>query len=114
MKRKLPTRLELHRLKRHHNGGKGQLLHMFELDDAERFLISRDFFQAVWVDGQRQNPYKILAEVLASWGVMCPHPEEQWDYGSRWVACRGCGTILGPYSQTEPARCSRSRKMWSG
>lgn len=106
--RKCPTRLEIHRLKRHRDGGRGPLLTTFELDHEERKLVSDHFFESVWTDGQRRDPYEIYAEVLAHWGVMCPHPDEKIIPGKHAV-CGACGIHLGPYSVT---KAPAARRAW--
>lgn len=100
--RKTPTRLELHRLRFHRDGGRGEFLSYDDLDLAERHILSQEVFTTIYLDGRKRDPYIICAEVFASWGVMCPHPLEVRLYGGtekkpfgsgthRWYLCKACG-----------------------
>lgn len=88
-----PTRLEIHRLKRA-AGKPSQFLLMDELDEDERMAVGQEFFSEVWADGHRRDLYEIYAEVLARWGIMCPHPKERRNFLSRWSECQVCGSIV--------------------
>jgi hypothetical protein len=106
MQPKCPTRLELHRLKYHQNGG-GELLLLGELDDEERELVSHDVLTAI----QREagvDEYEIYSRTLADWGVMCPHPQVKRLYEGKqrldvpagllgmfkWYFCECCKTYV--------------------
>ena len=82
-----PTRLEIHRVKYAAANGRLELLSLSELSDFEKGLISKDFFSALYRERRIVDPYGVYSEVLASWGVMCPHPTEQVSLDT----CRACG-----------------------
>jgi hypothetical protein len=102
MKSKTPTRLELHRLKFQQSKGKEQLLLWDELTDAELGLISRDFFSRSLFTKRQLDPYSAYADVLSSWGVMCPHPPDRRQtvemkrdtFIGRFFVCGCCGSRI--------------------
>lgn len=98
---KRPTRLELHRLKFRAAEGKHPLLPWTDLSEFERGLFSKQFFQSLFLDRQRRDPYEILRQEYAGWGIMCPHPQHLRLYGGkvksdvptgdhRWYLCKCC------------------------
>lgn len=98
---KRPTRLELHRLKYRSAEGKHPLIPWAELSDFEKNQFSKQFFNALFLDKQRRDPYTVYVEELFSWGIMCPHPQHKRLYGGtvrsespvdsyRWYLCECC------------------------
>lgn len=107
MARRRPTKLEIDRLKRRAGVSSGPLRDVAELSKDERELVASEFFAAVWVDAQKHDYYEIYARVLASWGIMCPHPEDRRDYASRYMVCSACQAII-PYREM-PTQNKRAR-----
>lgn len=102
--RATPTRLELHRLKYHRDGMKGSLLSFSELSQEERAQLSNDIFQGIYLNPGR-DPYEIVSEVFANWGVGCNHPQARRLYEGRersavpsprfrWYTCESCGCCV--------------------
>ena len=87
MVRSKPTRLELHRLKYHKENHRVPLLSMSSLDPVEKLLVSKDFFSRLFLQRRINQPYEVYAEVLSSWGIMCPHPQLGKDH-----VCGCCGS----------------------
>jgi hypothetical protein len=100
---KRPTRLELHRLKYCAAEGKHPLIPWKDLSDFEKNQFSTSFFQALFVDKQKRDPYVVYADELSNWGIMCPHPQHKRLYGGtvrsevpvgshRWYLCECCAS----------------------
>jgi hypothetical protein len=79
--RKLPSRLESHRLKYNQLGRRGPLLRLEDLTKFEKDLLYQEILQDVRVkqidfsgelDEQVFDGVEI--EVFAEWGVVCHHP----------------------------------------
>lgn len=78
--------------------GKGPMLKMSDLDPFEKQIVSDDFFSRRQ-DGKDMG--KNYLEVLSSWGIICPHPQDRRLYeGSirsehhesnrHWFICEMC------------------------
>ena len=93
VKKRAPTRLELHRLRFHRDGFAGQLLSFDELDCIEKGLISRDFFSELKSTYNR-DPYETMASVFFSWGIMCMHPIEKRELRKHGYHCSCCGCTV--------------------
>jgi len=98
---KRPTRLEVHRLKYRAAEGKHPLIPWKDLSDFEKGQFSTAFFQSMFLDKQRRDPYAVYAEELSNWGIMCPHPQHKRLYAGlvrseapvgshRWYLCECC------------------------
>jgi hypothetical protein len=101
MSSRLPTRLELHRLKLAKNNFVGELLSIDDLDEAENKIISEDFFKRIHVKNEDDDNYSIYGQVLSSWGVICPHPKERITVDEKrengvhlYFNCRCCGALV--------------------
>jgi hypothetical protein len=101
MSPRTPTRIELHRLKYHWMGKKTDLIPFFRLDPEEKQIVAQDVLTQIYLNGGK-DPYKIYAEVLNRWGIVCPHPQHMRLYsgqlssefpltGHRWYSCPVCG-----------------------
>lgn len=102
MPRRTPTRIELHRLKYHWLGRKIDLIPFDSLDQEEKKIVAEDVLNKIYLNGSKDH-YRVYAEVLASWGVICPHPQHMRLYsghvrspynpltGHRWYDCQVCG-----------------------
>jgi len=102
MSRKTPTRIEIHRLKRHLNGPKSELIPFHDLDDKERVIVSESIFSKIYTS--KKDPYEAYAEVLDDWGIICPHPQHMKLYSGtvaslfplfphKWYKCQVCDCL---------------------
>lgn len=100
-----PTRLELHRLRYHKENHRIPLLTMSCLDPIEKLLVSRDFFSRLFLEKRLTHPYEVYADVLSSWGVMCPHPQ----HVRKESVCGCCGAqVIGDRQVPLPRRAARA------
>jgi hypothetical protein len=114
MNRKTPTRIELHRLKFHASGRVIGLIPFDRLDQEEKKIVAQDILTNIYTTGE--DPYKVYAEVLNSWGVMCPHPQHMRSYNGksslypirevRWYKCLmcHCSIINDEFGDTQTTR----------
>lgn len=100
---RIPTRIELHRLKylwSKNQANFSELITFAELDPASKKLVSDDVFSQIRRNGG-EDRYRVYAEVLASWGIICPHPQHMRLYSGkvespfplashRWYKCKCC------------------------
>lgn len=102
------TRLEEHRRLFTQNGGRGSLLKIEELNQAEMQLVNYEFMERC--RGRCENidaMYAAYIETLHSWGVMCPHPQHMRLYDgfhrtdvplkhdeAQWYNCTLCGSSV--------------------
>jgi len=101
MSRRTPTRIELHRLKHHWLGKRSALIPFHRLDPEEKKLVAEDVLTSIHANGG-EDPYRVYADVLAAWGVVCPHPQHMRRYSGkirapyfpltdhRWYDCDVC------------------------
>ena len=100
MPERSPTRIELHKLKYHWLGRKTGMIEFHRLDDEEKKIVANDILHKIYESGG-EDPYGVYAEVLAQWGIVCPHPQHMRSYGGtkksefpltsfRWYNCEVC------------------------
>lgn len=63
------------------DGRRGPLLRLDQLEPAEKELVQQDLRARRLDDVQpdERRMARVQAEVLAEWGVMCPHPSSSLD-----------------------------------
>jgi hypothetical protein len=119
---KRTERLDLHRSEYEQFSGRGVVLLRFEdLTAPEKRLVARDVFSSI--GRERGDPYSVYARVLASWGIMCPHPQLRRLYGGRdrhgtpqptdrygWFRCESCGALAQNEPPSEPRSSTKRRK----
>lgn len=104
MSRGTPTRIELHRLRYHWLGKKADLIPFHCLDPEEKKIVAQDVLTHIYLNGGK-DPYRVYAEVFASWGIVCPHPQHMRKYSGttfsefplsshRWYNCGVCGCSI--------------------
>ncbi len=85
-------------------------------------MVNRDVFSNIRSsDG---DPYVVYANVLSSWGIMCPHPQTRRLYGgyrrhrvaqpvSRyfWYECECCGTLAPNTDVTCSVDVTKKKKL---
>lgn len=102
--KKRQTRLETHRDLYNSGNRKTTLLRFEELSAREARMVNRDVFASIRESAD--DPYKLYARVLSSWGVMCPHPQSKRLYAGlqrfhtpqpasryHWYSCECCGSL---------------------
>lgn len=72
---RIPTRVELHRLKFHWSKKTIPLLQFHALDEEEKRLIADEVFAEIKKQGM-DSRYGAYIHVLSEWGIVCPHPQE--------------------------------------
>lgn len=103
MSKRIPTRVELHRLKYHWSGRKIRPIPFDRLDPEEKGIVARDILSNVYIN--RCDPYRAYADVLSSWGLACSHPQHMRNYPGigkshfplfqhRWYDCNICGCTV--------------------
>lgn len=99
MARNKPTRLELHRLKMHKSNGCREMLLITELNKEELLLIGESLFSELHINAGKRNIYEVYADVLSSWGVMCPHPKSLLKVSHKSSYCSACGSHMRTNSE---------------
>lgn len=107
-----PTRLEVHRLKYHQNGGRGPLLTISELSTEEKDLLTTEVMKDIrvqrltFVDKTDASVWDAAyLDVLQDWGVICHHPRRSVTSlkvtpGHR---CGLCGCLVFPTANIRAA-----------
>jgi hypothetical protein len=104
-----PTRLELHRLRYNQAGRRGALLRLEYLDQNEKDIINREIIQDVRVkrldftgDDDERIFDEAQGEVLAEYGVMCPHPKYAREPADlkKVERCTLCRAVVFPLYRT--------------
>lgn len=104
MKReKTQTALEKHREIFLSECGKVSLMRFEELSAKEQRLVAHDVFSSI--RESKDDPYRVYASVVSSWGLMCTHPQSKRLYDGkfrynvspaadkhRWYHCECCGS----------------------
>lgn len=92
-----PTRLELHRLKRHFDSSYSSLIPFRNLSKGEVNVFSEYLFMLFYTNLGRDH-YDVLREAFDDWGIQCYHPvAKRSRERERTFFCELCGChVLSP------------------
>ena len=96
------SRLEKHRRDMRCSGRTRPLMLLEELTRSDHDKLARAIFSSIGKN-PKKDPLRVYGSVLASWGVMCPHPRsareyEDYEQTGTWpwkflrYSCRACGS----------------------
>lgn len=117
-KERKKTHIDIHREQFIRSGKLSSLLPLSMISDEDMTPIVDDFKQKLFLykknmkeeEASDELYYKIYAEVLGGWGIMCPHPEKFRRYGA--VGDRNSSKDDSEYYNCSMCNCLVLNQEW--